>query len=263
MPRPPGEFACASNRAVKLTPWGENAPNSPFLNGGLSGQGFGVLFDPTGRLWIGNFGFQDAPCEFLPQPATKNSVSLFTRDGVAISPSQGYTQGNISWPQGMASDRQGNIWTANCGNDTVTVYRHGDPSQATNIPVGPDARSGDPEIKPFGAVIDLQGNLWVTGNRSNAMYVVSPAGTVIATLPGTYQGKTVLTKPIGNAVDSKGNVWVAQLRLARFALSDAQRARRCHESVDHDVPGERPHTASGVAVHRRRHHAAVGRDGRW
>ncbi len=26
MPRPNGEYACASNRAVKLTPWGENAP---------------------------------------------------------------------------------------------------------------------------------------------------------------------------------------------------------------------------------------------
>jgi len=209
IPRPPGEFACASNRAVKLTPWGENAPNSPFLNGGLSGQGFGTLLDPSGRLWIANFGFQDAPCEFTPQKATKNSVSLFTREGTAISPPQGYTQGNISWPQGMASDRQGNIWTASCGNDTVTVYRQGDPSQAMNIPLGPTPASGDPQIKPFGAVIDLQGNLWVTGNRSNAMYVVSPSGAVIATLSGMYQGKTVITKPIGNAVDSKGNVWVA------------------------------------------------------
>ncbi len=85
----------------------------------------------------------------------------------------------------------------------------GDPAQAANIPVGPAPPSGDPQIKPFGAVIDLQGNLWVTGNRSNAMYVISPAGSVIATLPGTYQGRTVITKPIGNAVDSKGNVWVA------------------------------------------------------
>ena len=208
-PRPPGEFACASNRAVKLTPWGENAPNSPFLDGGLSGQGFGTIFDPSGRLWIANFGFQDPPCEFTPQKATKNSVSLFTRDGTAISPPQGYTQGNISWPQGMASDLQGNIWTASCGNDTVTVYRQGDPSQATNIPIGPTPASGEPQIKPFGTVIDLQGNLWVTGNRSNAMYVLSPAGAVIATLPGTYQGKTVITKPIGNTIDSKGNVWVA------------------------------------------------------
>ena len=208
-PRPPGEFACASNRAVKLTPWGENAPNSPFLNGGLSGQGFGVIFDPSARLWIANFGFQDPPCEFTPMKATQNSVSVFTRDGTAISPPQGYTQGNISWPQGISSDRQGNIWIASCGNDTVTLYRQGDPSQATNIPLGPTPPLGEPQIKPFGTVVDAQGNLWVTGNRSNAMYVLSPAGTLIATLPGTYQGKTVITHPIGNTIDSKGNVWVA------------------------------------------------------
>lgn len=209
MPRPTGEYACASNRAVKLTPWGENAPGSPFLNGGLSGQGFGILFDPAGRLWIGNFGFQDPPCELLPQAATKNSVSLFTKEGTALSPAQGYTQGNISWPQGMASDPQGNVWMANCGNDTVTVYRNGNPAQAMNIAVGPTPAAGDPQIKPFGAVIDAQGNLWVTGNRSNAMYVISPAGAVIDVLPGTAQGRTMITKPIGNAVDSQGNVWVA------------------------------------------------------
>jgi hypothetical protein len=208
-PRPIGEFACASNRAIKLTPWGENAPGSPFLDGGLSGAGFGVASDPAGRLWIANFGFQDPPCEFTPQRATKNSVSLFTKDGKAISPSTGYTQGDISWPQGLVSDRQGNIWIASCGNDTVTLFRDGDPSKATNIPLGPTPASGDPQIKPFGAVVDLQGNLWVTGNRSNAMYVLSPTGALLATLPSTYQGTTVITKPIGNAVDSKGNVWVA------------------------------------------------------
>ena len=209
MPRPIGEFACASNRAVKLTPWGENAPNSPFFGGGLSGQGFGVVLDPSGRLWIANFGFQDAPCALLPDKATKNSVSLFTRDGSAISPAQGYTQGNISWPQGISSDRQGNIFIASCGNDTVTLYKQGDPAQAMNISLGPTPPSGDPQIKPFGTAIDLQGNLWVTGNRSNAMYVLSSSGALIATLPSTYQGKTVITKPIGNAVDSRGNVWVA------------------------------------------------------
>src|SRR4029434_8674083 len=98
---------------------------------------------------------------------------------------------------------------ANCGNDTVTVYRQSDPLQAMNIPLGPAQPAGDPQIKPFGTVIDLQGNLWVTGNRSNAMYVLSPSGALIATLPGTYQGKTVITKPIGNAFDTQGNVWVA------------------------------------------------------
>ena len=209
MPRPSGEFACASNRAVRLTPWGENAAGSPFIGGGLSGQGFGIVFDTIGRLWIGNFGFQDPPCELLPDRATKNSVSLFTHEGVAISGASGYTQGNISWPQGVAADRQGGIWIANCGNDTVTTYRNGDPAQAMNIALGPTPPANDPQVKPFGAAIDLQGNVWITGNRSNAVYVLSPSGALIDTVPPTWQGRTVITKPIGNAVDSKGNVWIA------------------------------------------------------
>jgi hypothetical protein len=210
IPEPVGTSACASNRAIKMTPWGENAANSPFLNGGLSGQGFGTIFDPSNRLWIANFGFQDPPCENTPQAATKNSVSVFTRDGTPITGPLGYTQGNISWPQGIASDRQGNIWIANCGNDSVTYYPNGDPSKAKNILVGAAPHEHDPQIKPFGTVVDAQGNLWVTGNRSNAMYVFSPAGQLIDTLPGTAADGTILiTKPIGNTIDSQGNVWVA------------------------------------------------------
>jgi hypothetical protein len=33
----------------------------------------------------------------------------------------------VSWPQGTVSDRRGNIWIANCGNNPVTRYVHGDP----------------------------------------------------------------------------------------------------------------------------------------
>lgn len=35
----------------------------------------------------------------------------------------------------------------------------GDPIRAVNIPLGPTPASGDPQIKPFGSVIDADGNL--------------------------------------------------------------------------------------------------------
>jgi hypothetical protein len=107
------------------------------------------------------------------------------------------------------SDRQGNIWVANCGNDSVTKIPGGDPYRAFNIPLGPLPTVGDPQIKPFGAVIDLEGNVWVNGNRSNTVSLISAKGRLIETLPNTYQGKTVLSHPVGNAADSKGNIWVA------------------------------------------------------
>jgi hypothetical protein len=110
--------------------------------------------------------------------------------------------------QGTVSDRKGNIWVASCGNDSITKIPHGDPSQAVNIPLGAIPAEGDPQIRPFGAVVDARGNVWITGNHSDTISVVSPGGKV-DTLPGTFQGRTVLSHPVGNAVDSKGNVWVS------------------------------------------------------
>jgi DNA-binding beta-propeller fold protein YncE len=122
----------------------------------LSGAGYGITLDPDGHVWVSNFGFQDPPCALLPKRAAHhNSVSAFQPEGTAISPREGYTQGNISWPQGTVSDRKGNIWVANCGNDSVTVIPGGDPNRAFNVALGPTPASGYPQMKPFGAAIDM------------------------------------------------------------------------------------------------------------
>ncbi|MGE3599044.1 MAG: NHL repeat-containing protein, partial [Dehalococcoidia bacterium] len=209
VPTPPGEFACAGRRLVKFYPWGEPVPGTPFFGGGLSGAGYGITLDPEDNVWVGNFGFQDPPCALGPQAARNDSFSVFRPDGTPISGVEGYTNGAISWPQGTVSDRQGNIWIANCGNDSVTKIPGGDPDRAFNIPLGPVPAEGDPQMKPFGAVVDLDGNVWIANNRGNTVSVLSPDGDLIETLPGTYQGRTVLSHPVGNAADTRGNIWVA------------------------------------------------------
>lgn len=208
-PAPPTHFTCAGSRLLKFYPWGEPVPEAPFIGGGLSGAGWGITLDPDGNVWVGNFGFQDPECLTLPVAAKNDSVSLFEPDGVPITDYDGYTQGNISWPMGTVSDHHGTISIANCGNDSITRFPGGDPTLAINIPLGPTPSEGDPQIKPFSEVIDAQGNLWITGNRSNSVYVLSPDGVLIDTIPDTYNGNTVFSHPIGNTIDSQGNVWVA------------------------------------------------------
>ena len=97
------------------------------------GRGLRHHVRPKGRLWLGNFGFQSPVCAEGPNAASNNSVSLFRPDGKPLSPAKGFTAGRISWPQGTASDQRGNIWIANCGNDSVTIYPNGDPKRARNL----------------------------------------------------------------------------------------------------------------------------------
>ena len=209
VPASPQQYACAGNRVMKFTPSGASAPGSPYVGGGISGSGWGTFVDPSDNVWVTNFGFQDTPCENLPVRAPHNAISEFNSAGVPLSPSQGFTNGNMSWPMGAALDRSGNIWIANCGNDTVTRYAGGDPTQASSVALGPSASPNNPQIKPFGVAVDGLGNVWITNNRASTVSILSPQGTVIKTIPSIYQGTTIITHPIGNATDIEGNVWVA------------------------------------------------------
>ena len=209
VPRRPEAFACAGRRLLKFSPWGERFPGTPYFGGGLSGAGYGITLDPQGRVWVGNFGFQDPPCARRPVAARHDSVSAFRPDGTPISGRRGFTNGDISWPQGTVSDRQGNIWIANCGTDSVTKIPGGDPDQAFDIPLGSPPPPRRPQLKPFGAAVDLEGNVWIVNNRSDTVSVLSPEGVLIDTLPSSFQGRTVLSHPVGNAADTQGNIWVA------------------------------------------------------
>ena len=208
IPEPPLQAACAGNRLLKYFPWGENFPGSPYFGGGVSGSGWGITLAPDGRVWVGNFGFTPPPFTGCPPPPA-NSVSLFRPNGKPLSGKNGFTAGPISAPQGTMSDREGNIWIANCQADSVTVYPKGRPGKAFEIPVPPPAGSSAP-MKPFGIAIDHQGNAWITGSMNGTLAVIGPEGNVLEVVPPVGPGgRTVLSRPMGNASDSRGNIWVA------------------------------------------------------
>jgi len=244
-PNPPtpesNRIGCAGLRLLKFYPSGKPFQGTPYYGGGLSGAGFGITLDPRGRIWVGNFGFESPLCTIPPFPpdsekipATHDSVSLFLPNGEPISVPDGFNTGHIWWPQGMASDKQGNVWLANCGNDTVTLIPDGEPSQAWNIaipgglvdgggPYEPAAlqdKFGTPRplIKPFGLALDPKGRAWVVGNavgfeesttttmHTGGLYRISKDGTIVTiALPEDK----LLSFPMGIAGDSKGNMWVS------------------------------------------------------
>jgi sugar lactone lactonase YvrE len=113
----------------------------------------------------------------------------------------------VDQPQGMACDRAGNVWVAECGGGNVTVIPGGNPVAMWNITnVG---------SKPFDMAIDTRGHAWVTVNNASTAGEIFPTGIVRElSSEGTFIGEPVtgrdgIMRPVGIASDSLGNVWVA------------------------------------------------------
>jgi hypothetical protein len=219
----PAAEVCGSKLLFKFLPSGRYAPGSPYSGGGVNGAGFGVAIDLHRRIWVGNFGFAAHKCA---DPPPHNSLSLFTPSGKPLSPNAtsksggGFTAGKVSWPQGVVSDRHSNIWAANCGNNTVTVYPKGDPRAAKSL------KSLGLQ-KPFDLAFNTHGQAFVTGNGNNAVAIVNPDGKLAR--PLITQGG--LNKPLGIAADTHGNMWVANSSIVNVPCPKGAIQFHAHGSV--------------------------------
>jgi hypothetical protein len=197
---------CGGKILIEFAPSGHYVAGSPFSGGGLDGAGFGITLDPHGNVWVGNFGFTSTDCSAKP---ASTSVSEFSAAGAPLSPPLtdtepgGFTAGGITFPQGVVSDRRGNIWTANCGNNTLTRYEAGDPETVSSVaPPG--------LTNPFDLAFNGRGQAFVTGNGNSTVAMINPDGS--PALPEPIHGAGI-DKPLGIAADSEGNMWVANSRL--------------------------------------------------
>ncbi|MDX1387393.1 MAG: hypothetical protein R3257_07370, partial [bacterium] len=115
-------------------------------------------------------------------------------------------------PQGIVSDRDGNIWMANCGNDSVTQFPGGDPDLA--FAVAPTDDMDMPLIDhPFTLAIDAEGDAWLSSNFNDTILEFDTAGNVIFSLKDTAASDAGIKYPMGLATDRLGNVWVANAGL--------------------------------------------------
>ena len=203
----------SSLAAVVLKPNGQPAdgrngtPRSPLTGGGLLGGGFGVTIDPRGSAWFGNFGWGNCDgCN--PSLDGNGSMSRFTLSGAAMSQPNGY-QGGPLRAQGLGSDADGNIWISSFADDSVYVFRRGNPHQS----VGVHPYDG---AAPFDVAVAADGTTWVsyTGGLPFGEFPRSIAK--YALVNGTLQQQFLHFLPEAHglralSLDSQGNAWLAAL----------------------------------------------------
>jgi streptogramin lyase len=201
---PPAPNTSAGFGLISLSPTGKPINNSPVEGGGLEGVWWGIAIDQRDQVWTSNYTGHDTTPFTSPDFKGGTSVSEFADNGSPLSPSTGFTNGNISAPQGLAVDQHRNVWIANHVGNSVTEYPRGDPSAAKVI-------TGGGLSKPFAIAIDARGNKWVTDNAiSNTL----PGGVTKIDASGRASGPIMgggLSSPQGISVDRYGNLWVANL----------------------------------------------------
>src|SRR5450755_3565888 len=201
---PPAPNTSAGFGLISLSPTGKPINNSPVEGGGLEGVWWGIAIDQRDQVWTSNYTGHDTTPFTSPDFKGGTSVSEFADNGSPLSPSTGFTNGNISAPQGLAVDQHRNVWIANHVGNSVSEYPHGDPSAAKVI-------TGGGLSKPFAVAIDARGNKWVTDNAiSNTL----PGGVTKIDASGRASGPIMgggLSSPQGISVDRYGNLWVANL----------------------------------------------------
>ena len=174
-------------------------PRSPLLGGGILGAGYGVTIDPHGHVWFGNFGW--GPCNGCdPSPDGNGSISRFTSTGNPVSPPFAYQDGPVR-AQGMASDAAGNIWISSFGNNSVYVFKHGNPHQSISF----DQQFGG---GPFDIALAADGSAWVSNGLGEPPASVAKYALVNGAVQ--QQFRHFLGQQLrGISLDSHGNAWVA------------------------------------------------------
>jgi hypothetical protein len=192
-----------------LSPTGQPALASPIEGGGMKGGAWGAAITPEGNGWFGSFG--------------GNAMAQYSADAEPVSPDEGWTNGDLSHPQGVAIDQRGNVWIANNfgpesapGQGNVVVYPGGDPAKAITI-------TGGGLNHPFAIQIDGFGRAWVTNAGPGGANLVNTRAAVAI---GKFGGSVTVIGPdfkpssfspieddafrwpLGLAIDSKNHAWV-------------------------------------------------------
>jgi hypothetical protein len=162
-------------------------------------------------VWFGNFGWGDtSTCQPDPNPSLNGngSISRFSLSGAAMSQPNGY-QGGPLRAQGLGSDADGNIWISSFANDSVYVFRRGNPNQSVFVHPYDGAA-------PFDVAIARDATCWVSYTGGLPFGEFPRSIGKYALVNGRLQQQFLHVLPDGDglrglALDSQGNAWLAAL----------------------------------------------------
>ncbi len=132
---------------------------------------------------------------------------------------EGPGEGQFLYPDGIATDPEGNVWVADSGNNRIQEFN----SEGKFIrEFGSEGSSKGQFLYPTGIATDPEGNVWAADSGNNRVQEFDPEGEFIREFGSEGSGDGQFYYPEGIATDAEGNVWVADTGNARIQEFDAE-----------------------------------------
>jgi DNA-binding beta-propeller fold protein YncE len=160
-----------------------------------------------------------------------DSYKLLRRIGKPSTKHDQTDPGTFSLPEGVAVDKDGNVYVADTLNDRVEIF------DADGEFISTFGKNGDGPAdfeRPKGIAIDCDGHIWVVDAGQNVVKVFTPQGRLLICIggQGAYPGQ--FNGPWGIAIDASNRVIVSEtlpgrvqvLRYITDAEAAAEKARR-------------------------------------
>jgi len=164
---------------------------APGFGSGFVDAPVSIAVDANHNAWIGNTGKADILTRISPDGS--QVINLTCCDNAA----------------GIAIDRNGDVWTANFVDSSVSLITN---ASAATPTVKGNFTSSELD-SPNGIAIDGAGNVWITNYYGDSLAELAGSN---AASPGTFLSPVTglgsdasLDKSYGVAVDASGNLWVS------------------------------------------------------
>jgi streptogramin lyase len=108
-----------------------------------------------------------------------NAIGVSDKNGILVSPANGYTGGGLKGPAQIAIDGSNRVWVANREGNTLSAFTN------TGVPISPTTGYQSAGISnPRGLAIDASGNVWLTNFTYNSLTefigIATPSATPIS-----------------------------------------------------------------------------------
>jgi sugar lactone lactonase YvrE len=197
-------FGSVSVYASQAT--GNVLPQAQIAGAGTSiGYPRGVAVDASSNIYVANSS---------SGPSSTSSILEFAAGSSGQTPPSFSITGpltGLSFPTGIKVDAKGNVYVANTGNGTITVY-----APMSNGNVAPTLTIGGPNTEPPGGMqsptglaLDAALNIYVADKATNQILVFAAGATGNATPTRIIGGPaTGINNPSDLLVDSTGIIYV-------------------------------------------------------